>query len=174
MIHLVIGDFDKMVDINITKLELINMNITDLAPLKIFTKLKYLNLCDNANISDLSPLKNLTKLTYLTICNRLTDYKLLLKNSKLENIAVLKNLTRLKRLHLSNNNIVDKLFFKKKVNDITNIDVLFENKFKRLVYLSLNYNKINNFKHSSNFNKFKPINLTVLELNSTNIEDKLF
>ena len=84
MIRLVIGDVDKMIDINITKLELINMNITDLSPLKNLTKLKYLNLCGNANISDLSPLNKLTKLTFLIICNRLTDNKLLLIGKVLE------------------------------------------------------------------------------------------
>eukprot|EP01051_Picozoa_sp_SAG22_P005112 SAG22_NODE_295_length_12850_cov_9.179202_11_plen_218_part_00 len=98
---------------SLTRLELGDNQITDIAPLSAFTSLTDLNLQWN-HITDIAPLSALTSLDYLDLgVNRITDIAPLksltsltlldLMDNHITDIAPLKSLTSLRTLRLRNN-----------------------------------------------------------------------
>ncbi|MCL2109219.1 MAG: leucine-rich repeat domain-containing protein [Oscillospiraceae bacterium] len=102
---------------NLTKLYLMNNDISDISVLSSLDSLEVLDLYDN-NISDISPLTNLTNLGELYLeRNNISDISALagltelsdlaLNNNNISDISVLSSLVNLKSLALSRNNISD-------------------------------------------------------------------
>jgi len=107
-----------------------NNELTNISPLKYFTKLNHLYISDN-NISDITPLKYLINLKYLnTRNNKISNFKALLNLKKLEglttsgdylsNLEEFSNLKLLTRLIIYNPNNVDL----KGIENIINLEVL--------------------------------------------------
>ena len=80
---------------NVTHLDLIKNEITDISPLKNLTNLTVLSLGIN-QVNDLAPLSNLTSLRLLS-----------LSNNNISDISPLSNLTGLRELYLTDNRIND-------------------------------------------------------------------
>lgn len=123
--------------INLESLSLVNQRVTDISPVKNLTKLKKLDLRNNAEkgkvIEDISALKKLVNLEQLD-----------LSQAKIKNVDFLKNLKKLKKLNLMSNKLTDISFLKEFVN---------------LTYLDLSYNRINDITPLNNL-----VNLEILKL----------
>ena len=103
------------VSLDITVLNLSNIQLDDLYGIEEFKNLEFLST-SNGNIKDIEPLKNLKNIQ-----------ELYLPNNMIKDFSALKNLTNLRRLNISYNLII-------------NIDVILY--FDALEYLNINY--INN------------------------------
>ncbi|CAL6088987.1 Conserved_hypothetical protein [Hexamita inflata] len=88
---------NPLTTLNITKLSLQNMNLSDISMLRFLKKLTSLDLCSN-NIFDISMLSFLQDVTFLR-----------LRKNKIQNISVLSKLTCLKELIICQNLIYDVL-----------------------------------------------------------------
>ncbi len=79
--------------INLSRLSLVNQNVTNLEPLRNLTQLEYIDLRNNGNgenvIKDISPLENLVNLRHLN-----------LNQSKIENSAYLSGMHKMEHLEL--------------------------------------------------------------------------
>jgi len=102
---------------NVTRLYLMDKQLTNVKELENFTQLTYLNLNYN-RLNDVRGLEKLTQLTHLYLGgNKLTDVKglekltklteLWLGVNKLTDVSGLEKLTQLKVLHLSGNELTD-------------------------------------------------------------------
>ncbi|MFC2146554.1 COR domain-containing protein [Acidobacteriota bacterium] len=140
-------------------LNLMDIELSNISPLKELTQLTALDLGDN-KITDISPLKELTQLTTLDLGdNQITDISplkeltqlkvLLLDRNQITDISPLKELTQLTMLDLSNNQITDISPLKELTqltplylvdNQITDISTLKE--LKQLKELCLDINQI--------------------------------
>ncbi|WP_305768031.1 S-layer homology domain-containing protein [Candidatus Epulonipiscium viviparus] len=96
------GYIEQVEALNLNKLQLDNLYVTDIRPLKHFPNLTSI-VTQRHSITDISALASLSNLTYLDLKN---DTKSSTKPG-ITNISPLRNLTNLTYLNLSNNNISD-------------------------------------------------------------------
>jgi len=155
------------IPINVTHLDLVSNEITDLSPLRVLTNLKELSLWGN-QVSDLSPLSYLTNLRVLSLqYNQITD------------ISPLSNLTNLVRLDLSDNQFTNIA----PLSSLTNLedlrlwqshhldgDISILSNLTNLTFLSLGSYQITDFSPIKNL-----VNLDYLGLDNTyQLEDLSF
>jgi len=152
---------DKEALNNLTHLDLINNQITDITILKDLTNLTQLYLSNN-QITDITPLKDLKNLTQLHLSsNQITD------------ITPLKDLTSLTTLYLSYNQITD-ITPLKDLKNLTEL-VLFNNQITNITPLKDLKNLTNLDLRRNQITDITPLkdlkNLTTLNLNNNQITD---